>query len=140
MLVGMKRPGMKRLDCLDGLRGLLALYVLLGHMAPFAVLPGWLQSAVSHGAAAVDLFFVLSGLVIVQSLDRWRGQARPFLIARAARILPVFLPVFALSVMIQPLSCGFERMPWLAWDSPARSICVSGWPAHWSAEIRSPRT
>ncbi|HYZ24223.1 MAG TPA: acyltransferase [Rhodopila sp.] len=126
---------MKRLDCLDGLRGLLALYVLLGHMAPFAVLPGWLQSAVSHGAAAVDLFFVLSGLVIVQSLDRWRGQARPFLIARAARIFPVFLPVFALSVMIQPLSCGFERMPWLAWDSPAHSICVSGWPAHWPAEI-----
>jgi peptidoglycan/LPS O-acetylase OafA/YrhL len=42
---------MKRLDSLDGLRGLLAFYVLLSHMAPFAVLPDWTQDAVSHGGA-----------------------------------------------------------------------------------------
>lgn len=127
--------GMRRLDCLDGLRGLLALYVLLGHMAPFAPLPGWLQFTVSHGEAAVDLFFVISGLVIVQSRGRSGGQVAPFLITRAARIFPVFLPAFAVSVLIQPLSCGFERMPWLAWDNPAHSICVSGWPRHWGMEI-----
>ena len=45
---------MNRLVCLDGLRGILATYVLLGHMAPFAVLPDLLQQAVSHGAAAVE--------------------------------------------------------------------------------------
>ena len=67
---------MKRLECLDGLRGLLAVYVLLGHMAPFAVLPGWIQLAVSHGGAAVDVFFVLSGLVITQSLLRAGRHAR----------------------------------------------------------------
>ena len=33
---------MKRLECLDGLRGLLAVYVMISHMAPFAVLPGWI--------------------------------------------------------------------------------------------------
>ncbi len=43
--------GMKRLDSLDGVRGFLALYVLLGHMAPFAVLPRWIQRSVSHGGA-----------------------------------------------------------------------------------------
>ena len=75
---------MKRLECLDGLRGLLATYVLLGHMAPFAVLPGWLQDLLSHGGAAVDVFFVLSGLVITQSLDKVHGEAVPFLYARAA--------------------------------------------------------
>jgi peptidoglycan/LPS O-acetylase OafA/YrhL len=26
-------------------------------------------------------------------------------------------------------------MPWLAWTSPARSICVNGWPAAWLPEI-----
>ncbi|HEX2939421.1 MAG TPA: acyltransferase [Rhodopila sp.] len=126
---------MGRLDCLDGLRGLLALYVLLGHMAPFVPLPGWLQATVSHGEAAVDLFFVLSGLVIVQSIGRSGGRAMPFLVTRAARIFPVFLPTFLVAVLIQPLSCGFERMPWLSWDNPARSICVGGWPPHWAAEI-----
>jgi hypothetical protein len=127
--------GMNRLECLDGLRGVLAAYVLLGHLAPFAALPLALQAAVSHGGAAVDLFFVLSGLVIAQSLERAGGRARPFLIGRAARIYPVFLPVFALSVLVQPWSCGFEAMPWVGPDSPARTICVMAWPHSWLPEI-----
>lgn len=126
---------MKRLECLDGLRGLLAMYVLLGHMAPFAVLPAWLQLAVSHGGAAVDLFFVLSGLVITQSLLRAGSQAKPFLIVRVARIFPVFLLVFALAVALQPLPCGFERMPWIDPDSTARTICGSAWPETWLPAI-----
>src|SRR5438045_3788912 len=114
---------MKRLQCLDGLRGCLAVYVLIGHMAPFAVLADWVQRLVSHGEAAVDLFFVLSGLVIVQSLERYGGRTEPFLIARAVRIFPVFLPVFAFSVVVQPLPCSFDHMPWIAPDSLARNIC-----------------
>jgi peptidoglycan/LPS O-acetylase OafA/YrhL len=126
---------MKRLECLDGLRGLLAVYVLLGHMAPFALLPDRLQNAVSHGGAAVDLFFVLSGLVITQSLSHAGGRARPFLILRTLRIFPVFLPVFALAVAVQPWSCGFERMPWIEDGNAARTICVMAWPHAWAPEI-----
>ena len=126
---------MRRLECLDGLRGVLAIYVLVGHMAPFATLPGWVQSAVSHGAAAVHLFFALSGLVIVQSLDRCQGRAGPFLRARFLRLFPVYLPVFAVAVALEPLSCGYEAMPWLSWTSPAHSICVSDWPSTWLPEI-----
>jgi peptidoglycan/LPS O-acetylase OafA/YrhL len=127
--------GMKRLECLDGLRGLLAVYVLIGHMAPFAMLPGWLQSAVSHGQAAVDVFFILSGLVISQSLSAMHGQPGPFLIARAARLYPVFLAAFAMALAVQPLSCGFETMPWIGADNPARTICVMNGPHAWGAEI-----
>jgi peptidoglycan/LPS O-acetylase OafA/YrhL len=126
---------MKRLEYLDGLRGVLAVYVMLGHLAPFAILPGWLQTGVSHGGAAVDVFFILSGLVITQSLARAGGQTVPFLLARAARIFPVFLPVFALAVLIAPLSCGFEDMPWIGRDSAARTICVAEWPRNWAADI-----
>jgi peptidoglycan/LPS O-acetylase OafA/YrhL len=126
---------MKRLECLDGLRGFLALYVLLGHMAPFASLPEWLQTGVSHGGAAVDLFFVLSGLVITQSLLHANGRAKPFLMARAARIFPVFLAAFALAVAVQPWSCGFERMPWVSPGNAARTICVMAWPHTWLPEI-----
>ena len=130
-----ERLGMKRLACLDGLRGVLAVYVLLGHMAPFALLPDWLQNAVSHGGAGVDVFFALSGLVISQSLLHTGGRAKPFLIARTARIFPVYLLVFALAVAIQPSSCGFEHMPWISPDSVARSICVTAWPTAWATEI-----
>ncbi|WP_428485775.1 acyltransferase family protein [Rhodopila sp.] len=126
---------MKRLECLDGLRGALAVYVLFGHMAPFATLPAWLQDGVSHGEAAVDMFFILSGLVITQSLDRAGGRAVPFLMARAARIFPVFVPVFVVAVLIQPGSCGFDRMPWIGPDNAARTICVTDWPHAWPAAI-----
>src|ERR1700722_4319361 len=119
---------MKRLHSLDGVRGLLALYVLLGHVAPFAVLPDWVQDTVSHGGAAVDVFFVLSGLVITQSLVHAGGHATPFLVARFARIFPVFLLVFAIAVAVGPWSCGFENMPWIGSKDVARTICVSGWP------------
>lgn len=123
------------MECLDGLRGALAIYVLAGHMAPFAVLPDWLQRAVSHGGAAVDVFFVLSGLVITQSLAKAHGEAIPFLCGRAARIFPVFLPIFALSVLVQPASCGFEHMPWVGPDNAARTICVNEWPSSWPVEL-----
>jgi len=126
---------MKRLECLDGLRGILAVYVLVGHMAPFAVLPAPVQDLVSHGGAAVDLFFVVSGLVIAKALERVDGRADVFLIARVARIFPVFLPVFAVSVAMQPWSCGFEHMPWIGPHNPARTICVTAWPHAWLAEI-----
>jgi peptidoglycan/LPS O-acetylase OafA/YrhL len=126
---------MKRLDSLDGVRGLLALYVLLGHMAPFAVLPDWIRAAASHGGAAVDIFFVLSGLVITQSLLRAGGHAAPFLVARFARIFPVFLAVFAVAIVVAPWSCGFEQMPWIGSDDAARTICVKSWPGAWLPEI-----
>jgi peptidoglycan/LPS O-acetylase OafA/YrhL len=125
----------KRLECLDGLRGVLALYVLLTHMAPFAVLPPRLVWLLSHGEAGVDLFFVLSGMVIVRSLERFHYRARPFLIARAARIIPVFLPVFALAVAVQPLAIDFAHMPWIAPDSTARLIWSQGWPASWPIDL-----
>jgi len=125
----------KRLECLDGLRGVLALYVLLSHMAPFAALPVWVVWPLSHGEAGVDLFFVLSGLVIVRSLEHFDYRAPPFLIARMARIFPVFLPVFALAVAVQPVAVDFVRMPWIGPDSAARAIWSDGWPAAWAAEL-----
>ena len=66
------------------------------------------------------MFFILSGLVIVQSLASFSYRPRPFLIARVARIYPVFLVVFAFAVAVQPLATGFERMAWIGPDSPAR--------------------
>src|SRR5690348_9655804 len=126
---------MRRLTCLDGLRGLLALYVMLSHTLPFAAIPRWLASPFSHGGAAVDVFFILSGLVIVQSLGSYRYQRAPFLIARVARIYPVFLVVFAIAVLVQPLP--IPAMPWIAPDGQARFIWSEGWPRDWPIGIAS---
>jgi peptidoglycan/LPS O-acetylase OafA/YrhL len=121
--------------CLDGLRGVLACYVMLSHTLPFAPMPAWLHWMFQHGGAAVDVFFILSGLVIVQSLASFRYRARPFLIARAARIYPVFLVVFAFAVAVQPVATAFGVMPWIPPDSPARFIWSGGWPSDWGVTI-----
>jgi peptidoglycan/LPS O-acetylase OafA/YrhL len=126
---------MKRLVCLDGLRGVLACYVMLSHTMPFAPMPHWLHWLFQHGGAGVDVFFILSGLVIMQSLASFRYQAAPFLIARITRIYPVFLVTFAFAVAIQPLETGFERMAWIGPDSPARYIWSEGWPSAWGVGI-----
>lgn len=88
----------------------------------------------SHGGAAVDVFFILSGLVIVRSLESFRCQPLPFLIARAARTFPVYLVMFALALAVQPVPAGFERMTWIGPDSPAHGIWSEGWPHAWLAE------
>jgi peptidoglycan/LPS O-acetylase OafA/YrhL len=126
---------MKRLECLDGLRGVLAVYVMLGHMAPFAALPAWIISPLAHGGAAVDVFFILSGLVIFRSLESCRYQARPFLILRVTRIFPVFLAMFVAAIMLQPLPAPFPAMPWITPDGIARDIIPQGWPSNWAIEI-----
>ena len=126
---------MKRMECLDGLRGVLAVYVMLGHMAPFTALPAWIERPLSHGGAAVDVFFILSGMVIVQSLESHGYATRPFLIARCARIFPVFLVMLAAGVAVQPLPVPFAAMPWIGPDSQAHGIWSDGWPKFWVAEI-----
>src|ERR1700692_1336316 len=108
---------------MDGLRGVLAAYVLLGPDLPFTGLPGWATSPFRHGEAAVDLFFALSGLVIVQSLERFGGKFRPFMAARARRLLPVYFVVLALSVMLLTLGDPLRSMPGVgpAWGCRPRS-------------------
>ena len=127
--------GMRRLTCLDGLRGVLACYVMLSHTLPFAPLPRWLHWLFQHGGAGVDVFFILSGLVIVQSLTSFSYRSVPFLIARVTRIYPVFLVVFVFAVAVQPLATGFERMTWIGPDSPAREIWSGGWPSRWASFV-----
>ena len=102
---------MKRLSRLDGLRGVLAVYVMLGHAMPFTALPRWVAGPFSHGEAAVDLFFALSGLVIVNSLEHFGCRFWPFMRARAWRLLPVYFAVLALALVLY--GWPLPAMPWL---------------------------
>jgi peptidoglycan/LPS O-acetylase OafA/YrhL len=112
---------MQRLGRLDGLRGVLAVYVMLGHAAPFTVLPAWATGWLSHGQAAVDLFFCLSGLVVINSLERFRYRAAPFFLARARRLLPVYWFVLCVGVLVIAWGSPLASMPWVKPGSAARS-------------------
>ncbi len=115
---------MGRLTRLDGLRGVLAVYVMLGHAMPFVRLPAALARPFAHGEAAVDLFFALSGLVIINSLERahgtfW-GRFGHFMLARAWRLLPVYFCVLALAVVLIELPSPMPVMPWIAHSQAAQ--------------------
>ncbi len=84
---------------LDALRGVAAVWVVLYHC--IASLPYWLPNAPEtiaavlptrfdlHGTSAVDLFFMISGYVILVTTQR-SATARAFLQARVARLFPAY--------------------------------------------------
>ena len=96
-----------RLHELDGLRGLLALYVVLYHLAAPLTQPGmalaWLRPLLDPAWFAVDMFFVMSGFVMAHVYGAVFAQPvrsatlRRFFVARLARLYPVHL--FALALM-----------------------------------------
>lgn len=116
-------PGPQRQDCghiveLDSLRGVAALFVVFEHF-----MRGWVQSTpphfvnylpylpfLTHGGAAVMMFFVLSGFVLTLPMLAAKGQSYPIYAVR--RVCRIYLPyVAALSLA---LACcwrfhGLER-------------------------------
>ena len=100
-----------RLDFLDGLRGLAALYVALFHVVgaqrlaqtglPLRLATGWMH----YGYYAVDVFIVLSGyclmLPVARAADRHlRGGLGQFFHRRARRILPPYYAACAASLLL----------------------------------------
>ena len=103
-----------RLEFLDGMRALAALFVLFNHsfvtiwnnqgnlVPPKDIqrLLGWLW----NGHYAVDVFIVLSGfclmLPVLRSGDELRGGAWTFYKKRARRILPPYYILYGISVLL----------------------------------------
>jgi peptidoglycan/LPS O-acetylase OafA/YrhL len=90
-----------RIDELDGLRGLLALWVAVSHIfcwCGFSNLPNTMLNCIrnawirfSYASGAVDTFIILSGFVISFLLHTRPQSYRQFLTARFFRIYPVYL-------------------------------------------------
>ena len=105
------QAGRQRLACLDGLRGALALGVVAihaGQQIGYPLPAQALVAALGDGGLAVALFFVLSGLVIFNSIESFKGRPVPFLVARAARIYPVYLIALAVSL---PFAATLASLP-----------------------------
>ena len=83
----------QRTEALTGLRFFAAGWVFLYHAWAARGAPAPIQAIVRSGSAGVPLFFVLSGFVLALNYLR-EGRpfgARDFLVARFARIYPVYL-------------------------------------------------
>ena len=99
----------RRLDGVDGLRALAALWVLVFHAwsATGASL-GPLSLLVTSGSIGVSLFLVLSGFCLYLPVVRAGHQirVRSFLRRRALRLLPTYYVTLVLLVVLTPLAAG----------------------------------
>ena len=97
---------MNRVVCLDGMRGLAALWVLIGHCM---LLTGFLAPVLSKPDLGVDLFILLSGFLMVfqyrlrKDREDWDepGTWVAFWVRRFFRISPLYY-----CLLIVALSCG----------------------------------
>lgn len=106
---------------IHGLRGLCALMVFVGHVISMSINGGFLTineyPTLVLAEIGVDIFFVISGYLIVQSLVR-QGNVRKFILNRIIRIYPVFLPLLMVMFVVGPL-IGFE---WMADLNPLQFV------------------
>jgi peptidoglycan/LPS O-acetylase OafA/YrhL len=109
---------------LDCARWCAALAVVVAHFSFFHIFDDAQIAAIpDFGREAVIAFFVLSGFVIAYSAEHKNVTARSYVVARAARLFSVVLPVLALSFVLAtfvrdvlqlPVDDGYElRRPWL---------------------------
>jgi peptidoglycan/LPS O-acetylase OafA/YrhL len=104
-----------RIDAWTGIRGIAALWVVLFHLDCYNMKLnfGWMQPVIGRGELGVDLFFMLSGLVISYVYQRefsvWHaGNAARFWVLRFARIYPLHLLMLMGMALQEQLENGYS--------------------------------
>jgi peptidoglycan/LPS O-acetylase OafA/YrhL len=125
----------KRNDVIDAFRGIAVLSVMAFHYTVRWAPPDFASSNVygyhlayspflNVGALGVELFFVISGLVIAMTVERSR-DAMDFIAKRMARLYPAFLVAMLLTFAVT----HFASVPSFRtsfWDLPANFTMVPG--------------
>lgn len=107
----------QKLQSLEGLRGLMALWVFATHYTTLAGFDlskqGKLGFLLADGVHAVSVFILLSGFVIALLFARKQESYLPFITRRAFRLFPAYLFGLALSVWTVPMAVEvLQATPW----------------------------
>ncbi len=108
---------------LQVLRAAAAMMVVLHHMRHLLEAQFPALQSVTVGAAGVDLFFVLSGVVITLSCTARPQSAGAFLRARLVRVVPLWW--LALGVLVVMLFAGFAPLGVQPQDATATNLLRS---------------
>ncbi|MGI8500502.1 MAG: acyltransferase family protein [Hassallia sp.] len=118
-----------RLQYLDGLRGLAAVYVVLVHIEPSLgeQLPTWLQlfmKTLRYGGVSVVIFIVLSGYVLMASVVRSpngyvAGGLLGYIKRRSRRILPPYYATLFFCVLLAAAIFLLEKFTSFQWNEIA---------------------
>lgn len=89
---------------LHGLRGLMSLWVVIGHWSTTINLPFGLSEHKLYNGYAVDVFIILSGFAIASAVMRKLEPWRFYIARRALRIFPAYLLFLFISVLLLPFA------------------------------------
>jgi peptidoglycan/LPS O-acetylase OafA/YrhL len=127
---------------IQSLRALAALMVVFVHIEALAVMAGGRAEALDFGNGGVDLFFVISGFIMVFTTGRKPMGPMTFLAARWRRIAPLYwsvtLAVFALAMLaprllqntqadLPHLIASLLFLPLQRADGTMRPVVFVGW-------------
>jgi len=123
----------------EALRGVLAIWVVVGHVATASVLHGRLIEAKLYNFYAVTVFILLSGFAIAALIDKKPEGYGLYITRRAFRIFPVYLFYLALSVLL----ANFSLETWLNAPSGVMQAArikiatdtITYWPWHLAAHL-----
>ncbi len=104
----------RRVVCLDGVRGLMTIMVLISHY--FGEIPHGIK-ALMFGWIAVDMFFVLSGYLVGKLiLEKQHNDNffQVFYIRRVCRTLPIYFVCLAVNIVLMTAFAA----PWVDADEP----------------------
>src|SRR5215467_4779870 len=125
-----------RLPCLDGLRGVAAIAVMLFHFNTFFLPPARLPF-VGRAYLAVDLFFLSSGFVMAHVYGRllarnWRAPGWEFARACCARICPLF----AVATLAMTIAVALFKAPLIKVSFTANSLWLQPFLLrHWAYDL-----
>jgi peptidoglycan/LPS O-acetylase OafA/YrhL len=131
-----------KLLSLEGLRGMLAILVCVGHLGLNTIVNK--VGLTIHFGLAVDVFFALSGFVLCYSNYFGRRSIQRFVVGRFARLYPLYvLTLLSMSIMYPALGNNFSGTEFiesltllqnvglppnrLTFNFPAWSISVEMW-------------
>lgn len=137
-----RAPLAETLTNIQALRGLAALLVVFVHLQDLAALAGAGRDVFIWGNTGVDIFFVISGLIMVQSTGRRPMGPWEFMRRRVTRVAPLYwlvtLAVFGL-VLIKPnlfsstsadpshLAKSLAFIPYARGDGAMHPLVFLGW-------------
>ena len=103
------RPDDRKIRSLHGLRAVMAWWVVAGHLAQAF---GWKLPLVDTPSLAVDVFILLSGFVIAMLVERKAETYAAYILRRAFRLFPLYLPLLLISAALLPVQLAvWESLP-----------------------------
>jgi peptidoglycan/LPS O-acetylase OafA/YrhL len=116
-----------KLKALTALRFFAALHVVLFHTRIVGILPAgpwWYENFAVVGYIGVNLFFVLSGFILVYTYAGTSVSPRRFWQARFARTYPTYLLSLLVSAPFFFFAVRHLEIPFLAWSKQHLAACV----------------